>query len=125
MSKVLYLNSTSLEILDRERVQKVQSVSMIEGAIEPVRMAPGEGYEAIFKIKASNSSSDTQKILKEIDQFAELQFNWYSQSLSAEDVPLLNSISANVPSISCSLPSPLLTLIQIPVKMRFANESSL
>lgn len=54
LHKVLYLNNVSLDIVEKERVRKVQSISMLEGATEPVRMAPGEGYETIFKIRASS-----------------------------------------------------------------------
>jgi hypothetical protein len=75
--KILYLNSVSLDVIEKERVRKLQQVSLSE---EPIRMAPGEGYEAIFKVKVNNNNPEVHKIVREIEQFAELQFNWYSQT---------------------------------------------
>lgn len=72
VSKILYLSQVNLEVLEKERVRKLQQVSLTDGSLEPVRLAPGEGYESIFKVRISHGDADTAKKLREIDQFAEL-----------------------------------------------------
>jgi hypothetical protein len=42
--------------------------------MNPVRLAPGEAYECIFKIKVapSDSTDSPSKTMKDIEQFSEL-----------------------------------------------------
>ena len=110
--KLIYLDQeVRLAILEKSKVAIVTG-SVLDHALDAssapaVCLAPNECYELIFKLKLAEDSSQ-----KELDQFAELDFAWYSSSFA----PAL---------IHCSLFSPPITLVQIPLKMTLLNEAQL
>ena len=76
----------------------------------------------ILKIKAFDDPENNQKMIRDIDQFAELQFSWYSQNSSSE---IMFDPTYSPPKIQCTLPSPALTIVNIPLKIKIVNEKDL
>ncbi|CDW91723.1 UNKNOWN [Stylonychia lemnae] len=122
-SKVIYLKKVDLHLLCPSRVQRLQSLDDQDD--EAIRLEPGESFEKVFKIKINTDSSIDAKSKSEIEQFSDLYFSWYSQPYENESIPLgSGEISTNQNQfIQCTIPSPSITLIDIPIKIKILNEA--
>ena len=95
----------------------------MEESSEGIRLDPGESYQSVYKIRAHPCGFGLEgderlkptafRNVKELDLFSELLFTWYSQPSQAA--------SSLRDVISCSMPSPLLTLVDTPLKVTLVN----
>ncbi len=83
----MFLTKTLFEIVEKQRVKLLQNVELgFDSAA--IRLEPGEGFQCVFKINAlaclGGAESDAKlratvfRNVKELDQFSELFFSWYS-----------------------------------------------
>ena len=73
-----------MDIIEREKVEKMGSLLDYLNDTESIRLGPGEAYDCVFRIKAKIEHIDAK--VAEIDGFAELLFSWYSQSAGNETI---------------------------------------
>jgi hypothetical protein len=147
-SKVIYLSKAFMEIVEREKIKMHRKVDMgnadgkslvdMQGAAaalseaEIVRLEPGESYQCVYLLKADPCYFEdlrdhedgimADNSIKEIEQFAELNFGWTSHSINTLE-SAIDSTSGT--KIFCTVPSPTLTLINAFLKVSLLNEKDL
>jgi hypothetical protein len=85
------VEKTKVKLLQRVDLSQTSNLDNFEARDDTIILEPGEAYQCAYKIKAQpNRSADAgldaeneitvSKTMKEIEQFAEFSFAWFSAS---------------------------------------------
>ena len=85
------VEKTKVKLLQRVDLSQTSNIDNFEARDDTIILEPGEAYQCAYKVKAEpNRSADggldaeieitVSKTMKEIEQFAEFSFAWFSAS---------------------------------------------